>query len=171
MPSTKKQTETGKKRTSAADKPKRQTRKPSASSTAAKGKGTRSTAARTKAKSTNGAARNLATDTPRPANNQEIIQAGGPLVDEFRELVEQVMDHVRAAPVPQSSVKNFRELVEQGNISRIVIRHDGHTLMQVPLTAVAEDGALDVWAKPLLTAIAALAGATANVVLEIERID
>jgi uncharacterized protein DUF4342 len=66
-------------------------------------------------------------------------------------------------------VDKFKELVSEGTVRRVVLKRDGNTLLEVPLAAAVVGGALAVWAAPLLSAVAAIAGAATHVNVEIER--
>ena len=67
-------------------------------------------------------------------------------------------------------VERVKELMEQGNIRRLIIRRsNGEELMQVPLTAsVIAGGAMVVFA-PMLAALGAMAALLAEVKIEIVR--
>ncbi|MGB1286515.1 MAG: DUF4342 domain-containing protein [Aggregatilineales bacterium] len=67
-------------------------------------------------------------------------------------------------------VERVKELMEQGNVRRLVIRRsNGEELMQIPLTAsVIAGGAMVVFA-PMLAAVGAMAALLAEVKIEIVR--
>jgi hypothetical protein len=67
-------------------------------------------------------------------------------------------------------VERVRELIEQGNVRRLIIRKkDGEVLLEVPLTAsVIAGGALLVF-TPLLAMLGVLAAFVAEVRLEVVR--
>jgi hypothetical protein len=61
-------------------------------------------------------------------------------------------------------------LIEEGNVRTLRIRtDDGHTFMEIPLTAGAVAGGLVVLTAPWLAAIGAIAGIAAKVHLEVVR--
>ncbi len=61
-------------------------------------------------------------------------------------------------------------LVKEGNVRTLRIRtDDGHTFMEIPLTAGAVAGGLVVLTAPWLAAIAAIAGVATKVHLEVVR--
>jgi hypothetical protein len=61
--------------------------------------------------------------------------------------------------------ETVRNLIHEGNVRRLVVRHDEKTIMEVPLTVAA----VGVLAAPLLAAIGALAALAYDYELEIER--
>lgn len=68
-------------------------------------------------------------------------------------------------------LKKVKELIQAGNIRRIIIKQDDKTLLEVPLTlGVAGVTALTLFA-PALVAIGAIAGIVTKCTLIIERID
>ncbi len=67
-------------------------------------------------------------------------------------------------------VSKVKELINEGNIRRIVLKNEeGHTLIEVPLTAGVAVGALTVWLWPVLAAIGAIAALAAHITLVVER--
>src|SRR5438552_13921136 len=112
--------------------------------TAAETKKTRSTATRA---SKTGASSRSTRSTRAKSNTwtEEISVAGNQLVDKFK------------------------ELVSEGTVRRVVIKHQGNILLEVPLAAAIVGGALAVWAAPLLAAVTAIAGAASHVTVEVER--
>jgi hypothetical protein len=68
-------------------------------------------------------------------------------------------------------VKKVKELIQAGNVRRIIIKQDDRTLLEVPLTlGVAGVTALTLFA-PALVAIGAIAGIITKCTLIVERID
>ncbi|MFQ3566200.1 MAG: DUF4342 domain-containing protein [Aggregatilineales bacterium] len=67
-------------------------------------------------------------------------------------------------------VERVRELIEQGNIRRLIIRNsDGRTLLEIPLTiGVVAGGALAIF-YPVLAGLAVIGGLVARVRIEIVR--
>ncbi len=66
-------------------------------------------------------------------------------------------------------VDKFKDLISEGTVRRVALKHDGNTLLEVPLAAAVVGGALAVWASPVLSAVAAVAGAASHVTVEVER--
>jgi hypothetical protein len=61
--------------------------------------------------------------------------------------------------------ETVKNLIHEGNVRRLVVRHGDKTIMEVPLTVAA----VGVVAVPLLAAIGALAALAYDYELEIER--
>lgn len=72
----------------------------------------------------------------------------------------------------QDLVARVKELMEQGNVRRLIIRKkDGEILMEVPLTAsVIAGGAMVVFA-PVFAALGALAAFLAEVKIDVVRVE
>lgn len=68
-------------------------------------------------------------------------------------------------------LKKVREIIKEGNARRIIIKHEGKTLMEVPLTiGVAGVAALTIF-TPVLVAIGAIAGIITNCTLIVEKVE
>jgi hypothetical protein len=63
-------------------------------------------------------------------------------------------------------VDKVKDLLHQGNIRRIVIKHKGDTVMELPLTLAA----VGVVAAPVLAAVGAFAALATNCSIVVERI-
>jgi len=62
------------------------------------------------------------------------------------------------------------ELIEQGNIRRLIIRsQEGRTLLEIPLTVGAVAGGALLFFNPLLTGLAAIGAMVARLKIEIVR--
>jgi hypothetical protein len=59
-----------------------------------------------------------------------------------------------------------RELIHEGNVRRISIKQDDHTVIEIPLTV----GALGVVLAPWLAAVGALAAFVTDCTIEVERV-
>lgn len=67
-------------------------------------------------------------------------------------------------------VDKIKELVEQGNIRRLIIRKpDGEALLEIPLTTGVVVGGAMAMMLPVLAALGALAALVARVTIEIVR--
>ncbi len=64
-------------------------------------------------------------------------------------------------------VRKVEELIHEGNIRRIVIKHDGRILLDIPL-AIAVVG---VVLAPVLTAVGAVAAMVTNCTVSVERVE
>ncbi len=58
-----------------------------------------------------------------------------------------------------------RELIHEGNVRRIIIRHEGHTIMELPLTI----GVVSAFLAPSLAAVGAIGALVANCSIEVVR--
>jgi hypothetical protein len=69
-------------------------------------------------------------------------------------------------------VERVKEIIAEGNVRRVIIRNaEGHTLLEIPLTAgVVVGGALTLF-SPLLAALGALAALVAKVKIEVVHTD
>ena len=61
--------------------------------------------------------------------------------------------------------ETVKQLINEGNVRRLIIRQGERTIMEVPLTVAA----VGVLVAPLLAAIGALAAVASDYTLEIER--
>ncbi len=62
-------------------------------------------------------------------------------------------------------VRKVQELLHEGNVRRIVVKKDGHVVMDVPLTVAA----IGVIAAPVLAAMGALAAFVGQYTIMIEK--
>jgi hypothetical protein len=58
-----------------------------------------------------------------------------------------------------------KELVHEGNVRRIIIKQEGHTIMEIPLTV----GVVGVLVAPALAAIGAIGALMAQCSIEVVR--
>lgn len=63
-------------------------------------------------------------------------------------------------------VEKIKALIHEGNIRRIVIKHEGETVMELPLTLAA----VGVVMAPVLAAVGAFAALATNCSIVVERI-
>jgi len=63
-------------------------------------------------------------------------------------------------------VDKVKELIHEGNIRRIVIKQDGRSVMELPLTVAA----VGVVLAPVLAAVGAFAALVSNASIVVERI-
>jgi hypothetical protein len=59
------------------------------------------------------------------------------------------------------------KLLYEGNVTRIIIKHEGHVILEIPLTL----GVVGVLVAPLLAAVGALGAVLAKCTLEVIRLD
>jgi Domain of unknown function (DUF4342) len=62
-------------------------------------------------------------------------------------------------------VDKVKEILHEGNVRRLRIRHEGHTVLEVPITLAA----IGVVLAPLLAALGALAAVLTRCTIEVER--
>ena len=67
----------------------------------------------------------------------------------------------------QQLVDAVKKLVHEGNVRRVIIKHEAHTIAEFPLTI----GVLGAVLAPMLAAIAAIAAAVKECTVEVERME
>src|SRR5437588_9761156 len=80
------------------------------------------------------------------------LQAGQRYQEELQVMGEQLLARVK-------------ELVHEGNVRRIIIKQEGHTIMEIPLTV----GVVGVLVAPALAAIGAIGALIAQCSIEVVR--
>jgi hypothetical protein len=78
---------------------------------------------------------------------------------------QQKVDSVRATGT--ELIDTIKDLIHEGNVRRITIKQDGHTIAEFPLSFGVVGAAL----APALAAIGAIAALAADCTIEIERDD
>lgn len=87
----------------------------------------------------------------------DVQQAEQPRVEEF---------HISG----DSLVAKFKELMHEGNIRRIIIKHqDGQVLLEIPLTLGVVGGVIGVTMFPVIAALGAIGALVAHLTIVIER--
>lgn len=66
-------------------------------------------------------------------------------------------------------IDQVQSLVREGNVRRLIIKHEGNTILEVPVTIAAVAGLATLYMAPLLAALGALAGLVARVQVVVER--
>ena len=87
----------------------------------------------------------------------------------FSPETDQDQGHVRREEIKVAGtelVDKIKDLVHQGNIRRIVIKHEGDTVMELPLTLAAVGAVL----APVLAAVGAFAALVTSCTIVVERI-
>ncbi|MHB8596238.1 MAG: DUF4342 domain-containing protein [Ktedonobacteraceae bacterium] len=75
-------------------------------------------------------------------------------------------DFIEELPVlGEQLVTRVRELVHEGNVRRIIIKQEGHTILEIPLTV----GVVGVILQPALVAIGAVGALIAQCSIEVVR--
>jgi Domain of unknown function (DUF4342) len=62
-------------------------------------------------------------------------------------------------------VTTVEQLLHEGNVRRIIIKHEGHTMLEIPLTI----GVVGVLVAPMLAAVGAIGAAVTNCTIEVIR--
>ena len=65
----------------------------------------------------------------------------------------------------ENVVEKVKELVHEGNVRRVIVKHEGHVVAEFPLTA----GVVGVVLAPVLAAIGALVALLKDCTVEVER--
>lgn len=66
-------------------------------------------------------------------------------------------------------VAKVKQLIHQGNIRKLRLRHEGKTLLEIPLSVGAPATALAILATPVLAAVGAFAALVTECTIEIEK--
>jgi Domain of unknown function (DUF4342) len=64
-------------------------------------------------------------------------------------------------------VEKVKELIHEGNVRRLIIKHDGHTVVEIPVTV----GVIGMVLSPTLAAVGAIATLISNCTVEVVRTD
>lgn len=84
------------------------------------------------------------------------MSAGGQERNGWTEQIEMAGDQL---------VEQVKDLVHEGNVRHIRIKHDGHVVLEVPLTLAVAGGLL----APVLAALGAFAAAVTRCTVEVVR--
>ena len=63
--------------------------------------------------------------------------------------------------------EKVRELIHEGNVRRLIVKHDGHTVVEIPVTW----GVIGAVLSPTLAAVGAIGMMVSNCTLEIIRVE
>jgi hypothetical protein len=67
----------------------------------------------------------------------------------------------------ESVLEKLKDLIREGNVRRVVVQHNGHTVAEFPLTV----GVVGVVLAPVVAAIAALVALLKDCTIQVERTD
>src|SRR5687768_18591908 len=70
------------------------------------------------------------------------------------------------AATGEELVARAKQLVEEGNVRRLIVKHDGRTMVEIPLTI----GVVGVLVAPQLAALGALAALLTECTITVERV-
>ena len=62
-------------------------------------------------------------------------------------------------------LQRVKQLIHEGNVRRISIKHEGHTVLELPLTL----GVVGVVVAPMLVAVGALAALLGDCTIDVDR--
>ena len=79
--------------------------------------------------------------------------------------VEQKQGYEELQVMGEQLLTRVKELVHEGNVRRIIIKQEGHTILEVPLTV----GVVGVLVAPALAAIGAIGALIAQCSIEVVR--
>lgn len=79
--------------------------------------------------------------------------------------VEQKSAYEEVQVVGEQLLTKVKELVHEGNVRRIIIKQEGHTILEVPLTV----GVVGIVALPQLAAIGAICALVTKCSIEVVR--
>lgn len=100
-------------------------------------------------------------------NKDSIRQDAARLTDSAREKASETIQEIKLAG--NQLVDKLRELIEEGNVRRVVIKKDERILFELPLTVGLGAGAAAVLVSPMIAAVGAVAALVSDVTLVIER--
>lgn len=67
-------------------------------------------------------------------------------------------------------VERFKEIADEGNARRVIIKREGHTLMEFPLTVGVGGAAAAVMMNPALAALGAIGAMLSDVKVIVEHV-
>jgi hypothetical protein len=67
----------------------------------------------------------------------------------------------------ENVLDKLKQLIHEGNVRRIVIQHQGHTVAEFPVTA----GVLGAVLAPVLAAVGAIVALLKDCTIQVERVD
>lgn len=100
-------------------------------------------------------------------NTENIKEDASRLADSAKEKAGTAFEEIKLAG--NQLVDKVRELIEEGNVRRIVIKKGDRTLFELPMTVGVGAGAAAVLVSPVLAALGAVAALVSDVTLEVER--
>ena len=108
-------------------------------------------------------------DGARAGARDSVQHRTAPATVEYKEKTmanQQVRTHESFTVRGENLVDRVKELIHQGNVRRIIIRHENHVILELPLTVAA----IGVVLAPMLAAVGALAAVLTECTLEVERL-
>ena len=68
-------------------------------------------------------------------------------------------------------LEKIKQLIREGNIRKVRLVHEGHTIIEIPLTLGAPAVAAGILAAPVLAALGAFAALVTECTIEVEKIE
>ncbi len=68
-------------------------------------------------------------------------------------------------------VEKVKELIEEGNARKLIIKKDNQVYLEIPLTWGVGGAVAALWISPLLAAVGALAALVSDVTIVVERVE
>lgn len=68
-------------------------------------------------------------------------------------------------------LSKIKELIQQGNVRRVRLVHEGRSIIDIPLSIGAPAAAVGILTAPLLAAVGAFAALVTECTIEIEKTD
>lgn len=104
-----------------------------------------------------------------PGDRSSLQAEAGRLADAARERASGAFEEVKLAS--NQIVDKVRELIEDANVKRVIIKREGKVLLEIPLTVGVGAGAAALLMNPAIAAVGALAALVSDVTLLVERED
>lgn len=98
---------------------------------------------------------------------ENIREDASRFTDSAQEKAETAFEEIKLAG--NQLVDKVRDLIEEGNVRRIIIKKGTRVLFEIPLTVGVGAGAAAVLVSPILAALGAVAALVSDVTLEVER--
>ena len=102
-------------------------------------------------------------------NKDSLREDASRITDTAREKASETFQEFKLAG--NQLVDKLREVIEEGNVRRIVLKKDDRVLFELPLTVGVGAGAAAVLVSPILAAVGAVAALVSDVTLVVERED
>ncbi len=68
-------------------------------------------------------------------------------------------------------VEKVKQIIHEGNVRRVRILHQGHVVLEIPLSIGAPAAAIAIMTAPVLAALGAFAALVTECTIEVEKID
>jgi hypothetical protein len=104
-----------------------------------------------------------------PSRADQLRREAAKAADAARTAASGAINEVKVAG--SQLVDRVRDLIEEGNVRRIVIRRGDKTLLEIPLTVGVGAGAAAVLESPVLAALGAFAALVSEITIAVERDD